>query len=173
VTKIVEIDGGENHDILGQLRLYERQREVAAAQEEAQYARQQAMLAKEQAFIDKFKRARATAAQASRAETLSVVNEAGSRCTLCGFAWCATHEQRARPPRTRAPRARDVPDIFAARRFARTSGAQHSALRLRDWEERCAGKSALTADAASGLLSVAPGSIGTRAAAEAVCVIGR
>jgi ATPase subunit of ABC transporter with duplicated ATPase domains len=63
VTKIVEIDGGDMTTHTGNFDFYERQREIAAAQQEAQYARQQAMLAKEQAFIAKFKARASHAAQ--------------------------------------------------------------------------------------------------------------
>ena len=63
VTKIVEIDGGELTTYTGDYDFYERQRDLAAAQQQAQYERQQAMLAKEQAFIERFKARASHAAQ--------------------------------------------------------------------------------------------------------------
>jgi ATPase subunit of ABC transporter with duplicated ATPase domains len=76
VTKIVEIDGGDLTTYTGNYDFYERQREIAAAQEEAQYARQQAMLAKEQAFIDRFKARASHAAQVqSRVKKLEKIEK--------------------------------------------------------------------------------------------------
>jgi ATPase subunit of ABC transporter with duplicated ATPase domains len=63
VTKIVEIDGGDLRAYSGNYDFYERQRDIAAAQQEAQYERQQAMLAKEEAFIARFKARASHAAQ--------------------------------------------------------------------------------------------------------------
>ncbi|HEY8089446.1 MAG TPA: ABC-F family ATP-binding cassette domain-containing protein [Polyangiaceae bacterium] len=76
VTKIVEIDGGELRAFTGNYDFYERQREVAAAQQEAQYARQQAMLAKEEAFIARFKARASHAAQVqSRVKKLEKIEK--------------------------------------------------------------------------------------------------
>jgi ATPase subunit of ABC transporter with duplicated ATPase domains len=63
VSKVVEIDGGDITTYSGNYDFYERQREIAAAQQEAQYERQQAMLAKEEAFIARFKARASHAAQ--------------------------------------------------------------------------------------------------------------
>src|SRR5215472_1054827 len=75
VTKIVEIDGGDLLSYSGNYDFYERQREIAAAQQEAQYARQQAMLAKETAFIERFKARASHAAQVqSRVKKLEKID---------------------------------------------------------------------------------------------------
>ena len=75
VNKIVEIDGGDMTTFSGNYDFYERQREIAAAQQEAQYARQQAMLAKETAFIEKFKARASHAAQVqSRVKKLEKID---------------------------------------------------------------------------------------------------
>ncbi len=76
VTKIVEIDGGVMTTYSGNYDFYERQREIAAAQQEAQYERQQAMLAKEKAFIEKFKARASHAAQVqSRVKKLDKIEK--------------------------------------------------------------------------------------------------
>jgi ATPase subunit of ABC transporter with duplicated ATPase domains len=76
VTKIVEIDGGEMTTYSGNYDFYERQREIAAAQQEAQFTRQQAMLAKEKAFIDRFKARASHAAQVqSRVKKLEKIEK--------------------------------------------------------------------------------------------------
>jgi ATPase subunit of ABC transporter with duplicated ATPase domains len=76
VTKIVEIDGGVMTTYSGDYDFYERQREIAAAQQEAQYERQQAMLAKEKAFIEKFKARASHAAQVqSRVKKLDKIEK--------------------------------------------------------------------------------------------------
>jgi ATPase subunit of ABC transporter with duplicated ATPase domains len=76
VTKIVEIDGGELITYSGDYDFYERQRDLAAAQQQAQYERQQAMLAKEEAFIARFKARASHAAQVqSRVKKLDKIDK--------------------------------------------------------------------------------------------------
>src|SRR5690606_3741644 len=76
VTKIVQIGGGELTTYSGNYALYERHRDVAAAQYEAQYAPQQAMLAQVRAFLERFgARARHAAQVPSRVKKLDKIEK--------------------------------------------------------------------------------------------------
>ncbi|HJT17421.1 MAG TPA: ABC-F family ATP-binding cassette domain-containing protein, partial [Thermoanaerobaculia bacterium] len=74
VNRIVEIDGGEILTYSGNYDFYERERELAEANQEAAYARQQAKLKKEQRFIERFSAHAAKAAQVqSRVKALEKI----------------------------------------------------------------------------------------------------